>query len=76
MFGVTKAAGLYFFEDEMCLTKSQGATKVRSERLSDSSKTSTQAGGGGRTGGKSRDIWAAASLPSKDSYCGLCFCFR
>ena len=26
--------------------------------------------------GKSRDIWAAASLPSKDSYCGSCFCFR
>ena len=25
--------------------------------------------------GKSCDIWAAASLPSKDNYCGLCFCF-
>ena len=36
----------------MCSTKSQGATKARSERLSDSSSTSTQEGGGGRTGRK------------------------
>ena len=36
----------------MCSTKSQGAAKARSERLSDSSQTSTQEGGGGQTGGK------------------------
>ena len=82
---------LYIFKEnvqELCLTKSQGETKARrtstqdsdssqtSKQDSNSSQPSTQEGGGGRTGRKSRDIWAAASLPSKDSYCGLCFSFR